>query len=167
MDIPCLTNRANVWIIRSICRESLRQKQCEILFLRGSNAFVDAELFARKYYGKTNKIETNNAIKVEAGDVYEVMVTGLYCRNGLAHRLGDILHVLKATHEVPYGEIGPNGCNWVVSSKYDTSIWSTLESCIERCVLKLVDRKKIATEEENNYPTEQEINYLIDLLDLN
>lgn len=76
---------------------------------------------------------------VKIGDVYEVVVGGVECRNGLTHRMGEQLIVCEKTNDTPYDEVGPYGYNWYVQSKYDKTVWATLESCIERKLLKKIN----------------------------
>lgn len=76
--------------------------------------------------------------KVKTGDVYEVIVSGIRCRSGFTHNRGEVLEVLHETLAAPFDEIGPYGYNWWVKTKHDNSVWATLESCIERGLLKKV-----------------------------
>lgn len=74
-------------------------------------------------------------IKIHSGQVYE-FVQEIRCRNGDIHPAGSRLHVHDSTIEAPFDEIGPNGVNWICRTKFGITIWSTLEHCIERKVIK-------------------------------
>jgi hypothetical protein len=76
-------------------------------------------------------------IIVNDGDVYQFVVP-VSIRAGVNYLTGDLLLVQKFTKETPYGELGPNGINWVCTTRFNTSVWSTLESCIERGMLKKI-----------------------------
>lgn len=75
---------------------------------------------------------------VRPGDRYKVVAAKIICRSGYTHLHGEILDVVQQTVETPYDEVGPYGYNWRVHTKHDYSVWSTLESCIERGLLQKV-----------------------------
>lgn len=72
--------------------------------------------------------------KVKAGDVYE-FTRDVYARSGHIFEEGDTLHVIEATGQTPYGEIGPDGVNWKVDAGNGYTVWATLEQCISRGLL--------------------------------
>jgi hypothetical protein len=82
--------------------------------------------------------------EVKPGEVYKVVVSGVSCRSGFTHNRDELLVVCEKTNDFPpkgpYGEVevGPYGYNWYVQTMHDYSVWSTLESCIERGMLKKV-----------------------------
>ena len=69
-------------------------------------------------------------------DMY-VFQCDVYCRDGSILSKGSRLTVILPTHEVPYGEIGPRGVNWICDAENGRTIWATLEQCISRGLLKL------------------------------
>ena len=97
-------------------------------------------------------------IRVSEGDVYE-FVDGCSTRSGLLHPRGSLLYVHDRTGGAPpslrrsrivwpgphrtegamgHGEVGPRGHNWICRTQFDVSVWTTLEHCIERGVLRKV-----------------------------
>ncbi len=79
----------------------------------------------------------NNMPAVQEGDTYKFMYD-VDTRAGHTHKEGSLLHVLESTTSAPYGEVGESGSNWVCKTEFGTSIWSTLEQCISRDMLKKV-----------------------------
>ena len=84
-------------------------------------------------------VDSPKRINVRVGDVYQFII-GASTRAGHNHLPGHLLVVTKRTKETPYGEIGPRGYNWCCLTQHSTSVWSTLESCIERGMLRLVHK---------------------------
>lgn len=80
-------------------------------------------------------------ISVRTGDVYQ-FTTGVSTRAGHNHYPDTLLVVQARITGAPHGEIGPRGYNWQCISQYGSSVWATLESCIERGMLKLVHRAR-------------------------
>lgn len=85
--------------------------------------------------------ESPKNISVRTGDVYQ-FATSVSTRAGHYFEVGDLLVVQFRTQGAPYGEIGPRGYNWQCLTRYSSSVWSTLESSIERGLLKLVHRAR-------------------------
>ncbi len=81
------------------------------------------------------------SIYPQAGEVYQFEMP-VSTRAGHYFMPGDLLYIHEATEETPYGEIGPRGMNWICRTRFGVSVWSTLESCIERGLLSRVERKK-------------------------
>lgn len=79
-------------------------------------------------------------ISVRTGDVYQFAI-GVSTRAGNIHQPGTLLVVQNRTKETPFGEVGPRGVNWQCITEYGSSIWATLESSIERGLLRLVHRR--------------------------
>lgn len=78
--------------------------------------------------------ESERTIHVEEGDVYEFLLN-VGTRAGFTHLAGSRIFVVRKTREAPHNEVGPRGCNWVCQTIHDTSVWATLEHCIERGLL--------------------------------
>jgi hypothetical protein len=72
--------------------------------------------------------------KVKAGDVYE-FTRDVWARSGHIFEEGDQLKVIESTGQTPWGEIGPDGCNWKVDAGNGYTVWATLEQCISRGLL--------------------------------
>ena len=76
-------------------------------------------------------------IKVAPGDTYE-FTADISTRAGHIHPKGSRLFVHDPTTDSPNDEIGPRGMNWYCRTQFGISIWTTLEHCIERGVLRKV-----------------------------
>jgi len=74
---------------------------------------------------------------VESGDVYEFQVQVL-TRGGFVFKIGSKLRVMDRTNSTPHGEIGPYGYNWICDADNGTTVWATLEQCIERDLLRKI-----------------------------
>lgn len=79
-------------------------------------------------------------IHPRSGDVYQ-FAQNVSTRAGHNHLIDTLLYVHEMTHEKPHGEVGPRGFNWLCRTYYGVSVWSTLESCIERGLLVKVPRR--------------------------
>lgn len=78
-------------------------------------------------------------VKVVARELYRFTIE-IYCRDGTVFDVGEPLRVISATDAIPYGEVGPNGHNWLCDAKNGLTVWATLEQCISRGVLQKADR---------------------------
>jgi hypothetical protein len=76
-------------------------------------------------------------IQVKSGQVY-IFIKEMHSRDGNVHPKDSRLHVHDSTTDAPFDEVGPNDLNWYCRTQFGVSIWSTLEHCIERGILKLV-----------------------------
>lgn len=81
--------------------------------------------------------------EVRAGDIYEVMANpGLSCRTGRVLHRGSRLYVIQRTRDVPMpsNEISASTWNWLVRESVGdhVTVWSSLEQCIQRGVLRKV-----------------------------
>jgi hypothetical protein len=74
-------------------------------------------------------------IEIQEGDVYEFLCP-VSTRAGHVHMTGELLHVHDRTGQTPFGEIGPQGHNWICRTRHGLSVWTTLEHCIERGLLR-------------------------------
>lgn len=82
------------------------------------------------------RINTGIPIGIMVGDIYECMYD-ISCRDGSTLPNGSTVTVLEKTGFIPYGEVGPDK-NWLCKAANGNTVWSTLESCIERKLLKKV-----------------------------
>lgn len=73
-------------------------------------------------------------VEVKPGDVYE-FAHDVVTRGGHVHLKGARLTVDDFTTKTPHGELGPDLRNWVCTTVHGTSVWATLEQCIERSLL--------------------------------
>jgi hypothetical protein len=87
--------------------------------------------------------ESAQTIRPEAGEVYQFM-HDCSTRAGHIHPRGSLLYLEYKTTETPFDEIGPEGYNWMCRNSFGRSIWSTVESCIERKILKRVITTEVA-----------------------
>jgi hypothetical protein len=86
---------------------------------------------------KIKTIPTLGAV-VKSGDVYE-FARDIATRAGHTHAKGSLLNVHDATKDTPFGEISGSGTNWLCSTDFGISVWSTLESCVALGKLKKVE----------------------------
>lgn len=82
-------------------------------------------------------IDISRKIVVKPGDKFK-WVIDIHCRDGSVMKEGSVLEVLEKTASMPYGEIGPNGYNLLCRAVNGTTVWSTLEHCIDRGLLEKV-----------------------------
>lgn len=82
-------------------------------------------------------LESPGKIMVHTGDVYQFQMP-VSTRAGVTYNHGDLLLVQKQTKDTPHGEIGPYGYNWLCVTHANTTVWATLESCIERGYLRRI-----------------------------
>lgn len=81
--------------------------------------------------------DSPDRIEVEAGEVY-MFTYPISTRAGHNYDRGDLLFVHRQTTDSPFNEVGPRGFNWHCRTRFGVSVWSTLESCIERGLLTKV-----------------------------
>lgn len=80
---------------------------------------------------------SHGKVQVQSGETYEFQYD-VSTRAGHVHGEGTHLHVHDSTKETPFDEIGPYDLNWYCRTEFGISVWATLESCIERGLLKKV-----------------------------
>ena len=89
---------------------------------------------------KINKVRLNPEIdepSVHSNQIWQ-FTQNVTCRSGVPKLEGSLLYVLRSTTFAPFGEIGPHDVNWACLTDDGVTVWSTLESCIQRGLLELV-----------------------------
>ena len=79
---------------------------------------------------------------VQVGDVYRCTY-GLQTRTGHFYPKGSWIQVVGPTTDAPFGEIGESGVNWVCRTTKGESVWATLEQCLSRRVIQLVESHEL------------------------
>jgi hypothetical protein len=78
---------------------------------------------------------SNEPVTVQPDFIYE-FVCDMSARSGVTHKNGDTIKVIEATQATPHNEIGISGCNWICETKHGRSVWSSLEHCISRGMIR-------------------------------
>ncbi len=74
---------------------------------------------------------------VRSGDWY-VFERDLLTRGGDIIPKGSMLEVIEPTGQIPYGDVGPMGHNWLCVASNGRTIWATLEWCISADIVSFV-----------------------------